>query len=71
MSTQKLSKTTLVLRLVLIFAVIFVVVFGTLSLPSFLGLESYGSPVAGAVAGVVSVVLNLILNRRRNQGAKL
>jgi hypothetical protein len=71
MSTQKLSKTTLVSRFVLIFAVIFVVVFGTLSLLSFLGLESYGSPVAGAVAGVASVVLNLILNRRRNQGAKL
>lgn len=64
MSTQKLSKT----RLVLTFAVIFVVVFGTLFLLSFLGLESYGPPVAGAVAGAASVVLNLILNRRRNQG---
>jgi hypothetical protein len=50
MSTQKLSKA----RLALTFVVIFVVVFGTLSLPSFLGLESYGSPVAGAVAGVAS-----------------
>jgi hypothetical protein len=67
MSTQKLSKT----RFALTFVVIFVVVFGTLSLLSFLGLESYGSLVAGAVAGVASVVLNLILNRRRNQGAKL
>jgi hypothetical protein len=67
MSTQKLSKT----RLALTFVVIFVVVLGTLSLLSFLGLASYGSPVAGAVAGVASVILNLILNRRRNQGAKL
>jgi len=67
MSTQKLSKA----RLALMFVVIFVVVFGTLSLLSFLGLGSYGSPVAGAVAGVASVVLTLILNRHRNQGTKL
>jgi hypothetical protein len=61
MRTQKLSKA----RFALTFLVIFVVVFGTLSLLSFLSLESYGPPVAGAAAGAASVVLNLILNRRR------
>jgi hypothetical protein len=71
MSTQKLSKKTRVSRLALTFAVIFIVVFGTLSLLSFLGLESYGPLVAGAVAGAASGVLNLILNRRHNQGVKL
>jgi hypothetical protein len=70
MSEQKLSKTRLVLRAVLTFAVMFVVIFGTLSLLGYLASESYGPPVAGAVAGGVSVVLNLILNRRPDQGAK-
>jgi hypothetical protein len=67
MSIQKLSKTSAVV----IFAVIFVVVFGTLSLLSVLGLESYGSLVAGFVAGVASLILTLILDRRRNQDVEL
>ena len=74
MSTQKLSKKTLVLRLLLMFAVLFVVIFVTGTLLQLLGLESYTPSVAGVIAGVTSVTLNLILNRRLmkpiNKGSK-
>ena len=51
-------------RLVLQFAVMFIVVFGTLTLLGFSGLESYGPFVAGVVAGATMGVLNLIFWRR-------
>ena len=56
-------------RLVLQFAVMFIVVFGTLTLLNFSGLESYGPFVAGAVAGATMGLLNLIF-WRRSQDAK-
>jgi uncharacterized membrane protein len=70
MNTQKLSKTTLAWRLALTFAIIFVVVFGVLTILQLLGLASYGPFVAGAVAGAASVIMNTELNRRRDQGLK-
>ena len=70
MNTQKLSKTTLAWRIVLAFAIIFVVVFGTLAILQLLGLASYGPFVAGAVAGAASVMMNVALNNRRDQGSK-
>jgi lipopolysaccharide export LptBFGC system permease protein LptF len=68
MSTHKLSKTTLAWRLVLMFIVIFVVVFGVLIILQSLGLGSYAPFVAGAVAGAASVAVNLALNRRDRTG---
>jgi hypothetical protein len=65
MNTTKLSWK----RLTLQFVVMFLVVFATLTLLSFSGLESYGPLVAGAVAGATMGVLNLIF-WRRGQGSK-
>jgi hypothetical protein len=56
-------------RLTLQFVVMFIIIFATLNLLSFSGLESYGSLVAGAVAGAASGVLNLVF-WRRSQGSK-
>lgn len=74
MSAQKLSRTTLALRLALTFATMFILVFLVLILLQSMGLESYAPFAAGAVAGGASIALNLILNRTlrspHNQGLK-
>ncbi len=51
-------------RWILLFIVEFIAVFGVLTLLGFLGLESYGPYVAGAVAGIVLIVLSVLFRRR-------
>ena len=65
---SKLSKSTLAWRLMLIFVVIFLVVFGVLTILQFLNLASYAPFVAGALAGGSAIALNILVNRWNRKG---
>ena len=64
----KLSKSTLAWRLILVFVVVLLVVFGVLTILQFLNLASYGPFVAGALAGGSALALNILVNRWSRKG---